>query len=114
MNAPRVKSRASSECLPSRESSTAECRLICRDTSEWDAKVQKRDEVLQKLEEAEMRYIQSFRLVPTASNGQRLESVTEEVGLQTTLLALTNSQDIHKGLGRQYQPPQDYLAPKGR
>ena len=46
-----------------------------RDTSEWCHKLYERDNFLDKLEIAEANYIKSFRLVPTSSNGRRLEYV---------------------------------------
>lgn len=41
--------------------------------------MQEKESVLHKLEEAEMRYINSFRLVNTVSDGNRLESVWDDV-----------------------------------
>lgn len=51
--------------------------LTGRDTSAWKPKIKERDEGLNKLEEAEVRYIQSFRLVKTPSNGRRLETMQQ-------------------------------------
>lgn len=59
--------------------------LTGRDSSAWKAKVHERDEVLSKLEEAEVKYIDSFRLVQTPSNGRRLEAMPRVVRTTYTL-----------------------------
>ncbi|ORX33503.1 hypothetical protein BD324DRAFT_658318 [Kockovaella imperatae] len=43
------------------------------ETSKWRHKLAERDQVLEALEVAEAKYVQSFHLVPTSSNGHRLE-----------------------------------------
>ncbi|KAK4684130.1 ATP-dependent RNA helicase DOB1, partial [Tremellales sp. Uapishka_1] len=65
------------------------------DTTALVPLIEERDRVLQSLEIAETRYIESFKLTPTASNSQRLEPIQP---------SSENSRNTH--------PPTDYVAPR--
>lgn len=51
------------------------CFTDASDTSEWRHRLAERDQALEAFEIAEAKYIKSFRLVPTSSNGQKLDYV---------------------------------------